>query len=268
MKRFGLYLTGLFLSVLCLTSCLKGNNVQEGWALGVLELGGKNSFTPVLRTTTGDFYATELASKINNGEIYFGDCFVIYYRLDSDLPENGASVLEVNGYYTITILQIGQLKKYNLNPYLTDISTIRPNEMPVLNGYFGGEYVDNHLFITQIVNQQSDLELHWEMSYDGQNIVTVDENNKRYYDLYIRAIVATDSEKTLKSDVQYTNVYYMGNYFSYAASNEKAYLGSNFNASTSKFTIRFNYVADIDEETNTITWKSSEVEDLIAWFTE
>ena len=265
MKRFGLYLTGLLLSVLCLTSCLKGSNVQEGWACGVLGVS-KDMFTPVLKTQMGDFAASSLTSSLNKGEIYYGDCFLFYFRLDSDLPENAAKVFEMNGYYTITILQIDQIQKFYLNPGMTDIMTARPGEVPVTDGYYSGEYIDKYLFITQVVNQPSDLELYWFMNYDEQNMM-VEENNKRYYDLYIRATIKRESDKTVKTDVAYLNAYDMQNYFQTAASMEKTYLGSSYNASSSKFTVRFNYVTSIDEETGDITWKSITEEIDIAWFT-
>lgn len=263
MNRIGLYLTGLFVSVLFLTSCLKGSNVQEGYACGVIGVG-KDYFTPVLKTNSGDFYSSNLSSF----NLYDGDCCFFYFRLDSDIPENSPNYIESSGYYTISLLQLEKINKYYLSSHLMNsISTALPDEVSVSNGYSSGDYVENHLFITQIVNQPSDMELSWRLEYDEQTMMpTTDENNKRYYDLYIRATVKKEGEKTAESEKGYLNAYYMYNYFATAASKEKELLGSNYSASSSKFTVRFNYASSINKETNAVTWQSYQVEDNIAWF--
>lgn len=266
MKGIGSYFTGLFLSVLCLTSCLKGSNVRDDYACGVLAYSSKDYITPVMKTSMGDFSAPNLMALLNYPDM--GDCFVFFFRLDYDLPENTPSAVEVNGYHTFSILNYAPIKKIYLNPFLTDINTMLPNEVPVLNGYNSGEYVNNHLFISQTVQQPSDLDLNWEMSYDESNMPTVEESSgKRYFDLYIRATVRREGEQTSKTEVQHLNAYHVGNYLSVAANMEKTNLGSAYNASTSKFYLRFNYVTRIDEETNAVTWQNFTEEIYIASFT-
>jgi len=263
MNKYGLYLASLVLSVICLTSCLKGINVQDGGLYGVL--GYSKNMTPVLKSELGDFYSTEVASKVNSLEIFEGDCFAFYYRIDYDLPENSAKVIEVNGYHTVTVLEIINIPKVEVKPYLTDTSSTLSEEMPVVAGYSKPAYADNYLFITQIVKQPTDMDLDWEMSYDDQNIVTID-GNKRYYDVYMRATVKKDGSSTMTMNVEYVNAYRIGNYFTLVANLEKTHLGSSYNPMDSKFTVRFNYVTDINKETGIITWASGEENVDIALF--
>ena len=260
MNRFGLYATGLFVSVICLTSCLQGGNVSENWACGVLGYSSKD-MSRVLKTGMGDFYATAL----NSVEMLDGDCYIFNFRLDRDSPDNSANVIETRGYYTVTISWIAQITKYYITPYV-DVSTILPNETPVAKGYYDSEYVDNHWFIYHIVSQSNGTELKWELSYDANNMPTVDDDGKRYYELYIRAIVTKEGDNTPKTDMQHLNAYYMSGYLTNAANNEKLLLGSNYSSTSSTFTVRFIYASNIDVENNTITWQSDQVDVPISMF--
>ena len=259
MNRFGLYVAGLFLSVIGLTSCMKGSNVTEGWACGVVGYGNKNFFNIVLKTQIGDFYSTSL----NSSDLMEGDCCVFYYRLDGDAPENSANAIEVNGYYTISLLQLERLQKFPLS-FAFDLSTVLEGEVPVLRGYFAGDYVHNHLFITHIVNQPSDMELNWILGETA--MPTIDDSGRRYYDLYVRATVKKEGTTSVKTDTQHMVAYSIYSYLSNAASTERSLLGSNYNAASSNFTLRFFYVSSIDEETNTITWQSDSEEVPVAYF--
>ena len=265
MKKFGLYLTGLFLSFFCLTSCLKGTNVEEGWIVGVLKFN--SAFSLIIKTSSmGDLYAPNITSIFNNGDIDIDDCFLLYYRLDLDQPENASNIVEANGYLTVTILEIAKMPKYYLNSGPTDTSTSLPNEIPVEKGYISGEYVDKYLVLSHEVYQPAEMELDWHIS--SSVVMPTEENEKRYYDLYIRATVKKESESTFKTIIPYWNAYYIYNFIPTAASLEKAILGSNYNESLSKFTIRFFYVSSINEETNEITWKNEQVENFVVWYLE
>ena len=261
MNRFGLYATGLFVSVICLTSCLEGGNVSEGWACGVLGYSSKD-MNRVLKTGMADFYSTSL----NSAEMFDGDCYLFNYRLDGDSPDNTANVIETRGYYTITISWIAQLTKYYITPYV-DVSTILPNETPVVKAYFDSEYVDNHWFIYHIVNQSNGTELKWELSYDANTMMpTVEDDGRRYYDLYLRATVTKEGDNTPKVETQHLNAYHMSGYLLNAANIEKSLLGSNYSSSSSNFTVRFKYASNIDMENNTITWQSDQIDIPIAMF--
>ena len=259
MNRIGLYVSGLFLSVIWMTSCMKGSNVSEGIACGVVGTSSKN-YSIVLKTSWEDLYST----TINSTGLFEGDCCIFQYRYDADSPENSPSAIAANGYYTISILNIDKVQKYYLSP-VNNISTILPNEVPLMRGYDYGDFIENHLFITHLVNQPSDMELNWTLSGDESTMPTIDGDSRRYYDLYIRATVKKEGDN-VKTDKYYTIAYYMYNYLSAAASKEKSLLGNSYSASSSNFTLRFNYVSALDEETNTITWQSDSQDVPIAYF--
>ena len=104
------------------------------------------------------------------------------------------------------------------------------------------------------------------MSNDESATPTVDDNGRRYYDLYIRATVKKEGATTVKYDTDHMIAYYMYNYLTAAANNEKSLLGNSYSASSSNFTLRFNYVSAIAEETNTLTWQNDVLDVPIAFF--
>ena len=266
MKKIGLYLTNVFLSVFFLTSCLEGSNVQEGIGYGVLEYGGTTGMVPVLKSSVGFFSGSSVISLYNTGAIDVGLCYAYYYRIDYDQPENSPSIVETNGYQTVTILDYLELKRYTLIPYLYDITQIINDEIPVTNACNGLDYVSGYLFLSQTAYHPDDWTLSWEMSYDTNAELPKEENGKRYYDLYLRARVQTQTEKNSNIEVQYTNVYMMGDFLSSAAYRERAFLGNSYSENSSQFIVRFNYVSALDKELNTLTWSSDEVTFYISMF--
>jgi len=265
MKKIGLYLTSLFLGIFLLTSCLEGSNVREEIGYGFLDWG--NGLTPVLKSSMGNFSGPSVISLYNTGAMDIGGCYAFYFRIDFDQPENSASIVETNGYQTITILQYGELTQYHLNSPVTDITQVLPNEMPLVKACNGLDYVSGYMFMSHTVYHPDDWVLTWDMSYDYSTLTNpAEENGMRYYDLYIRARIQNRTEKTSNIEIQYTNVYNVDNYLNLIASTEHAKLESLYNENTSQFTVRFNYVSDLDEATNSITWKKDEVSFYIAGF--
>ena len=269
MKKFCLYLTGVFLSVLFLTSCLEGSNVREEIGYGVLEFGGANGITPVLKSSVGHFSGASVMSLYNTGAMDIDGCYAYYFRIDFDQPENSSSIVELNGYQTVTILDFVELSKFYVSSYLNDITQILPDEMPLMKACNGLDYVSRYLFISHTANHPDEWKLSWEMSYDNAMLtMPIEENGKRYYDLYLRARVQNKSDKTSKVETQYTNVYFMGDFLTTVASLERSLLEGSYSENSSQFTLRFNYVSDLDEETNSMTWQSDEVDFYIAGFLE
>lgn len=264
MKKIGLFIASLCMSIIFLTSCMKGSNVWEGPAFGVVNVSSK-TFTPIIQSTAGDVYSSTIMTLMEKGDLTFGDCVYIYLNIDFDLPENSPTAIDTYGYQTVSIQQIALLSKCNLNYYLTDTATVLPGEVPILKVYNGGSYVAGHFFIEHSVNIADDWELTWDMSFDNSSMMPKIEGDKRYYDLYVRARVTKETDKTSKSDRPFLNVYNMGSYFTSVANAERAILGSNYNEG-SKFTLRFNYPSGINNDTNTITWSSNEVEEKVASF--
>ena len=263
MKRIGLYLSGLFLSVVCLTSCMEGGNVWEGIVFGVVDF---KVMQPIVKTSSGDLYSSSLNSMIKEGDVSIGDCIALYIRIDSDLPENSTSAVESYGYRTVTILQHGKIPRYSLNSYLTDTTRLLIKEVPVVKGFNDfADFVAGNFFMSQVVNIPEDWVLDWNMSYDAATMMPTEEGGKRYYDLYLRATVSKQGEKNTKIDRELTTAFTIGGYLSSVANIEKSYLGSNYN-NASKFTLRFNFISSIDETTNAITWKSNQIDIDVAAF--
>jgi len=264
MKRNGLFLIVALLSVFCVTSCIEGNNVQEGQAIGVLTYG--DGYTPILKSSLGPVYAPNIITMLDNGKMKMYGCYIFSYTLDTDLPENSQSVINANGYYTVTLNAFNELPQYTVDPYLVDTSKVVSDEFAVTSVYEEGSFLEGFLFISQIVEQPSDLELEWSMSYDYNTMMpSEDLDGRNYYDLFVRASKKNSSDKSLVS-MQYLNAYKIGNYLQSAASREKALLGSSYNESSSKLTLRFNYVYSIDKETQNITWKTHTIDVLISSF--
>ena len=260
MKRNDFYLIVALFSVISFTSCISGDNVQGGEALGVM--GYTNNFTPVIKSPIGLFYSPTIANLLNKGDMRDGGCYIFNYTLDGDLPENAQSVVSANGYYTITLNAYEVIPSYNLDSYLTDTSKIMTDEVAIAVVFESSSYVDGYLFITQVADPASNLQHDWNMSYDYSTMMPRVEGDKNYYDVYVRA-TKKNSNSALTS---YWNAYYMKNYLRDAAYKEKASLGSGYLEASSKFTLRFIYVSAIDKDTEAITWKNHPIDVLISSF--
>ena len=258
MKKYGFYLTSFLLSVFLLTSCVEGGgNTQEAIGFGLLDYGGKNGYTPVIKCPNSHIYSPTLLTLINSGKLNIGSSYLFYYRIDYDQPDNAASVIEANGYQTISLLNIAELATYYLNERLTNINSMFPDELTIINGCDGVSFIDNHLFVIQTIAHPDDWNLTWDMSYDGSEITPTEVYDKRYYDVFVRAraIEKTDNKEYI--EVQYVNVYYVHDFLAKIAHKEESYLGSSYNKEKQSFEVRFNFIKDVDKETDEIIWESS-----------
>ncbi|MDL2304944.1 hypothetical protein LJC72_06350 [Bacteroides sp. OttesenSCG-928-D19] len=267
MKKISLYFVVMLLSVVNLTSCLDGSNESTGEAIGVVDFSTKST-KPVLKTYYGEFYAPELSTLLSDATIGYGDCLYIYYKIDYDLAENSPAMVETNGYYTVSLYNYVPFERNYLSHYLTDTATVMAdNEVAILdglclNGGINGFY-DRYMFVTHIVNQPENLELRWDLSYDRESMMPTEENSKRYYDLFVRAVPTNTSEKT-KVDYPHCVSYDMGSYLREVAQAEKEALGGSYVATNSKFTLRVNYPSEIKGDT--IVWSHKEWEQYVASF--
>jgi hypothetical protein len=266
MKKFSLYLWVILACVVGFTSCLgDSGNRETGSAVGILDIGSK-SFNYVIKTLSGDIYAPELTSYVSTGKMNQGAGYYISYEIDWDLPENSLNMVIANGYYTVTFLGFLEADRYSLNYYLTDTSVVQTNEIAVsgaLLSYDNGginDFADSYIFMTHHAKRPDDMELTWNLSCDYGRIETpTEENGKRYYDLFLRAIKLNDSEKTA-TDAAYFNSYYVGDYVKNVANKEKELLGSSYNQN-STFILRINYVSEINDDK--LVWENQEFAYLI-----
>ena len=266
MRKNGLILIVTLLCVFGLLSCIEGDNVEEGQALGVLKFD--ENLTPVLYSTRGPVYSPSINSFLSNYEMIPGGCYIFSYRFDAGLPENAMSVVDVNGYYTITINAFQEIDRYTVNPYIDDTSKVMTDEVAISSVYENNAYstyIEGYLFIYQSVVQPSDLLLNWYMSFDFETMMPTVENGVNYYDVFVRATKKNEGTKS-NVDMKYLNAYNMESYLHNAANREKSLIGSSYNESTSIFLLRFNYASEIDDDTQKITWKSKTVDVGIASF--
>ena len=257
MKKNGLFLFVALLSVFCFTSCIESDNVSDGVAIGVLNYSD-DYITPVLKSTFGPpLSASNLGTLISNGDMNINNCYYFEWRLDMDLPENAQNVAAAKGYYTVTLGRIYDIPKYSILPYLADTSQVLPDEIAVLSAYEGeGVYLEGYLFIDQTIIQSSDLDVEWNMSFDYATMMPFEgSDGKRYYDVFVRATKKNNSEKPTVT-MQHLNAYNMGGYLRSAAYEERNFLGTGYSESSSTFALRFNFVSEIDKDTEAITWKS------------
>ena len=266
MKNFGLFLIASLLSVSCLTSCFKGSNISTFQAIGVFDLSNKSSVY-VLKTVDGEIYANEFNSMFSKGELSLGTPLYAHYTIDFDLPENAPNVVSVNGYYTVTINSFIIYDKHYLSYSLTDTSKMVNGEavvvdpfVPVQDGGISGFY-DRYMFSTH-KTQSNELNFKWDLSYGADAMEVVEQDGKRYYDLFLRA---TEDGRSSGRFNLFPVAYDMGSYLRGVAQKEKDALGSSYNENNSIFTLRLNYVSEIKED-STIVWSKKEVAQYIATY--
>ena len=262
MKRISYLLIGFVFCIANLTSCIEGGNVVEEVDYGVLEYNSKNAAV-VLKTAQGNLYSAQMQNLYNLLEMNVGECYIILYNLNYDLPENAKNVVEQNGYYTVTLKDYAKLPQFYLSSYLTDITRILPNEVAVSKGFNGGNAFSGYFFMSHTLSLPEDSEVNWNLSYDVESMMPTIENGKRYYDLYVRAIETKKGDKA-KINQEHFNAYYVDDYLSRAASNERSILGSDYSQNSSKFSVRIFYASNIDLESERITWQKDEIEIYVA----
>ncbi|MDR0699934.1 MAG: hypothetical protein LBG28_12100 [Tannerella sp.] len=252
MKKLTLFLLITLVAVVSFTSCLEGDNTSTTYSVGVLDYS-RNYTTPVMKTLSGDFYGPELNALITSGNMEVGECWYFQITYNSDLPENSPEMVEINGYYTVSIYPIAKADKYYAAPYLTDTSEVMTNELPVSEILYNNAlvgYAEGYLFITHVVNHEADLRLDWNISYDSDDMIT-EENGVRNYNLFIRAVKSTTGDDGKSGTNQsHFNAYQLKDFLDKAARNERDEAGIN-----ATITIKFNYVSEIKE--SEIIWKST-----------
>ncbi|MDR1382062.1 MAG: hypothetical protein LBJ47_11375 [Tannerella sp.] len=266
MKKFSLFLVVALFNFVGLTSCLEnGDNKSTGEYVGVLELG-RNYTTPVLKTLAGSFYGPELNSFVNEGKMQLGNCYYFQISYDMGLPENSEQMVELNGYYTVSVTGYAEASKQYANSYLTDTSAVLPGELAVKQAIYSDApfgYAENYLFITHYLSHEKDLDVNWDLSFDSENMMT-EENGHRNYNVFIRATGADHDDSKTATEQLHFKAYQMGYFFESVARMEKERLGSSY-TQTSTFTLKLNFASEIKD--TGITWESQTVDNFyIAWF--
>ncbi|MDR2040784.1 MAG: hypothetical protein LBP98_00500 [Tannerella sp.] len=231
-------------SMTLFTSCLEGGrNTVSDTTIGIVRFDTK-TFRNVLDVYGGTFYAPQFETMQE------GACCIVVYELDFNAPENDATLLQANGYYTVTISYKEDIDKYTLSSIVTDTTTVLTDETAVMDPTYNLlAYLKGVLFMAHQLKKGSDQRDLWHLSYDPQATIT-EESGRQIYNVYLRATVRVSSIKT-QEDGYDLCAYDMKYFLESAAQNAK-------NAGSSVFNIRFNYVSEIGEET--LAWKYKDIE--------
>jgi hypothetical protein len=227
------------------TACLEGGrNTMSDSTIGIVRFDTKTA-RKVLDVYGGVFYSPTFDNMQE------GACCYIAFEVDFNAPENDPAVLELNGYYTVTVTYKEDIDKYMMSPgTLTDTTQVLADETPVTNaldtklGYLNGV-----LFMAHQLKKASDQREIWDLSYDMQNRMT-EESGRHIYNVYLRATVRVSSAKTQEEGYDVC-AYEMKYFMDTAAEQEK-------NAGQTTFYIRFHYVSEINGDI--LTWKHADME--------
>lgn len=255
MKKSSLYFMLTLLSVLCITSCLDGKNRDSGEVVGVIET---SMGTTVIKNKNFNLYCPEIDNLISEGKLNLDDHVYLYYIIDYDKPENNSSMLELNQYATVSMVDYFRFEKAEMKYTRTDTTVVLPNEYlmtdPLPNNIGLRYFYDNYMYLTHTLNQPDEnLKVNWDLSCNGYTILPTEENGKRYYDLFLR-VTTVDQEPPTGESNKITQPHYVsyeiGNYLQRVAEVEKSYL-SNYDPTSSVFSLRIYYPLNLE---NGIYW--------------
>ena len=263
MKKINLLVIGFLSGLIGLSSCLKGDTKTSGYVVGVIDYSPYG--TTVVRTFTEYLYGPELSPLIASGEINPGDCYCFYYELDRGAKENSYVMIQANGYLTVSLTPYEKATIFQATSYLTDTSTVLPNEIPINNINVSGNdaisgLTHDYLFFTHSYRAPNNAEVIWDVSYYYYTPHTpIQQTGMWYYDIFFRARLAEEAGEgaTFTSKTTF-NAYRLEDFLARVASNEKERLNSigSYNES-SMFTLRLNFPYEIND--SNITWRTETI---------
>ena len=263
MKKINLLVIGFLSGIIGLSSCLKGDTKTSGYVVGVIDFSPYG--TTVVRTLTEYLYGPELAPLIASGELDYGDCYCFFYELDRGAKANSYAMIQANGYLTVSLTPYEKATMFEGTSYLTDTSTVLPNEITINSIDLTGNdaisgLTHDFLFFTHDYRAPANAEVIWDVSYYYYTPYTpVQQAGTWYYDVFFRARLATEAPEgaTLTSQKTF-NAYQLKDFLSTVATNEKERLDSNGSyTEASMFTLRLNFPYEINN--SIITWKTETI---------
>lgn len=248
MKKTNVFGAIFIMAIVLFTSCLgDGSNKQSATTVGVVRYDYKTAKYLLDTYLWGTLYSPSLNSTADVRE---GGCYYFSFELDFDLPENDGSVVNTTGYYTITLSQKYEVSRYSMSPVFLDTTTMLTNEIPLVDPLASVDgYIKGIFFIQHSFKQPTDQSYTWNLSYNTQDMV-VEESNNRIYDVFIRASISGSAGTKTPTDGGAANAYDMKYYIESAANVEKDLKKDVVN-------IRFNYVSEITD--GNIVWKKSDL---------
>jgi hypothetical protein len=259
MKKIAFWGIVVLLSLYGLMSSLeKGKDELTGYVVGVLDHDENSDLYVLNIPDTFRVYCPEFKEKVSRNEMEPGGCYYVVYTQDNYLPENAPHIVQTNGYVTASLMDYDEAVRYRLSESLIDTSVVQADEFPVMDakpsdkafGYSGG-----YLFMIHKISSQRGYTFDWSLSYDEETMMPANVDKKNYYDLFLRATIADNSNQTDTIDHFSLNAYYLKDYLIEAAKKEKEFLSQDSTYDEfSTFTVRINYASEIKGDT--ITWKN------------
>ena len=246
-------------SVFLMTSCMTGDggNKQSGQAFGVVRFDMK-AMKNVLDVNTYDsFYSSLFANDFD------GDCFLVTYEIDYDLPENSYESVLANGYLTVQLTDNPtpvNSKDVSFSTFIPDTTKALTDEVPLIDGindvaFEYNFYIRGMFFMVSSAEVPTDQKMYWNLAYDPEHLVS-EENSQRYYDLYLRSTIRRVGEES-KKQTGFINAFNMKYYLEMIVQREKT-LGAT---STSTFKLRVHYPSAISD-TGVLTWKTQDSREI------
>ncbi|SEG19125.1 BFO_2992 family lipoprotein [Parabacteroides chinchillae] len=207
--------------------------IQEEPELGVCLWEGDVIYSPALDT---------MALKA-------GDCCLLNYTIDH------ASKESLPGYskYRAEILKYEPVPVFGLSPNLTDTTRILDNECFISFSLQRSMYLKNRFFLfTEHGNYVDGQTTLFELTYNPKQEATIDRNNNRVYNLYLRTATAEDMTGMTGSRYTLPIALDLEKFVKESGEIEK-------NAGLDSLKFKFNYPRSFNSDTTACIWTSSDM---------
>lgn len=241
------FLGVMAMAALLFSSCLDGNNEQEGVSVGVVDF----SMEAMRNLAYVDDYTAIYSPQFET--LNTGDCIVFPFTINYDDPANSAG----NKYLTATVTSYAKLDQGNVE-MLVDTATIRGGEITTVDasvisgdgmGYYGT--IKNYLFLgSSHPNTASEQKNIYVLQCDP-NQKAQEVEGKRVYDFFLRVIKREDG----KGSVATNTLNYVFN-AGYVIESLKA---QEKEAGEEALYIRLNYIKEFNQDTTVATWGTSKI---------
>ncbi len=249
MNKFG-FLTALFVSAMTLfTSCLgEGGNEASFSATGIVFMNEKAGFKPMLDIGSAVLNVPQMATR--DGFID-GKCWSVAAHVDYNSPDNVD--WGTKGYLTAALsgepVLIDQCYAMPIQSE-SDTTVVMDGEVPLVSAFqpsMFNNYVRGWLIFPSTLKVGSKQTLSWSLVYP--EVKAEEKNGISYYNIYLRVTASGDATGASNNGV--VNAFYLKDYLDRINVVEKS-------AGHTQYTLRFNYVSEIQKETNKLIWKYDE----------
>lgn len=180
MTRQGLYGI-LLLTFVLLTSCMgDGSNSINYHRVGVVR---ENPMRCIYTSDeAGNIFVITSPEFENKTDVKDGDCCQVNFKTNFSEDLGG-------GVYKAEITRYDTVHVWPLHETLTDTSEVMTNERLVTLDFKKSLYLEGRFFLqTQHTNHQADQKDVFDLSYNPDQKVELDEDGQRIYNLYLRVV--------------------------------------------------------------------------------